>query len=125
MSPELIRTPSLLKHANGARSLRGLHYRGPAHGLNGWAQRLIAAGAKPVSAGRRLLSLGSGWVELQEDEQRPCVTPFGITLGFLQPRVLAAAARPLGLTVREPAPDVIEVDLSDICGSVIRAVPEA
>lgn len=125
-TPELVRPPSLLRHANGAASLRGVHYAGPAAALGAWARRLQQAGAgtpTPGPGAAQRLTLGACWIELCLDEAEPSVRPSGLTLGLAEPQALVEAGLRAGLPVRVAA-DGVSVDLGKPYGLVLHALRE-
>ena len=120
-TPELVRSPSLLNHANGVHALRGVHYAGPGRTLQAWAQRLQQAGA--VSGTR--MNLGNSWIALTADESLSRVLPVAITLGLPDPHALASRAQGMGIPVVSADLDCIEIDLSGLAGLRLRAVRES
>lgn len=125
-TPELVRSPSLLRHANGATALRGLRYAGPSAALQAWAARLRQAGAQAAGfdgAGR--LSLGESWIELVPDETMPRVLPVALTIAFPSLAPLQAAAQRLGLAAAVQGPDALGIDLGPGFGLTLHAVQEA
>lgn len=126
-TPELVRSPSLVRHANGAVSLRGVHYVGPAPALEAWATRLQQAGVGtpvPGPDSARRLGLGACWLELRADDVEPCVRPSGLTFGLLEPQAMAEAAQRVGLPVRK-AQDAVTVILGAPYGLMLHAVRES
>lgn len=126
-TPELVRSPSLLRHANGALSLRGLHYAGPRAALHAWGGRLRQAGAQAPAGfdGEGRLILGASWIELHADEAMTRVLPVGMTLGFSTLGPLRAAAARLGLPMATRAEGAVDIDLGAACGLVLHAVQES
>jgi catechol 2,3-dioxygenase-like lactoylglutathione lyase family enzyme len=125
-TPELVRSPSLLRHANGATAMRGLRYAGPSAALQAWAARLRQAGAQAAGfdgAGR--LSLGESWIELVPDETMPRVLPVALTIAFPSLAPLQAAAQRLGLAAAVQGPDALGIDLGPGFGLTLHAVQEA
>ena len=125
-TPELVRSPSLLRHANGATALRGLRYAGPSAALQAWAARLRQAGAQAAGfdgAGR--LSLGESWIQLVPDETMPRVLPVALTIAFPSLAPLQAAAQRLGLAAAVQGPDALGIDLGPGFGLTLHAVQEA
>jgi catechol 2,3-dioxygenase-like lactoylglutathione lyase family enzyme len=126
-TPELVRSPSLVRHGNGAVSLRGVHYVGPEAGLGAWATQLQQAGAGAPAPGpgaaQLRLALGSCWLELLADDAEPCVRPSGLTFGLVEPQAIAEAARRVGLPVRM-AQDAVTVVLGAPYGLMLHAVRE-
>lgn len=127
-TPQLLRSPSLLRHANGVHTLRGLEYRGSTASLLPWAHRLEQAGAirhaHPIIAGGLRMGLDGCWIDLRPDDTRPRTLPVGVTLGLPDPEALADRARRLGLAVRPAGDGAIEIDLSAPCGLQLLAARE-
>lgn len=126
-TPELVRSPSLLRHANGATALRGLRYAGPRAALRAWGRRLVQAGAVAAAGfdGSGRLSLGESGIELVPDETMARVLPVGLTIAFPSLAPLQAAAQRLGLTAVAQGPDTLDIDLGPGFGLTLHAVVEA
>ena len=127
-TPQLLRSPSLLHHANGVHTLRGLSYRGPTASLQPWARRLEQAGAirsaRRADAGGQRMDLDGCWIDLRPDDTRSQTLPTGVTLGLPDPGALADRARHLGLRVRAADHGAIDIDLSAACGLQLHAIRE-
>lgn len=124
-TPELIRSPSLLRHGNGARCLRALHYSGPSQRLREWSRRLVLAGGQPAGGRLDRLRFGPSGIDLHADEGLGAARPKALTLGLRDPQALADAAKSQGLAVRTGPDGQVDVDLSSLCGLHLRAVAEA
>lgn len=127
LTPELVRSPSLLVHANGARALRGIRYAGPVAALQAWSARLEQAGAQaPVDApGAMTLQLSQASLVLEPDAQSEAVRPVALTLCLDRPDALKERALGLGLACT-PLPGAQPgccVDLRPACGLFLEAVP--
>ena len=125
-TPELVRSPSLLRHANGATALRDLRYAGPRAALRAWGRRLVQAGAVAAAGfdGSGRLSLGESWIELVPDEAMARVLPVGLTIAFPSLAPLQAAAQRLGLAAAAEGPDTLSIDLGPGFGLTLLAVVE-
>lgn len=119
VTPELVRSPSLLKHPNSALALAGLSYSGAEPALKAWAERLQQAGAGPAQAGR--LSLGPSWIGL-EPAVTAAVLPSRLTLAFSSLKDLSRRADRLQLRRLHDGPEHLSLDLRQSCGLVLEAV---
>ena len=126
-TPELVRSPSLLRHANGAVALRGLRYAGPRAALRAWGRRLVQAGAVAAAGfdGTGRLSLGQSWIELVPDEAMARVLPVGLTIAYPSLEPLRAAAQRLGLAAAVQGADALSIALGLDFGLTLHAVQEA
>ena len=126
-TPELVRSPSLLRHANGATALRGLRYAGPRAALRAWGRRLVQAGAVAAAGfdGTGRLSLGQSWIELVPDEAMARVLPVGLTIAYPSLEPLRAAAQRLGLAAAVQGADALSIALGSDFGLTLHAVQEA
>ena len=127
LTPELVRSPALLAHANGALALMDVRYAGPDAALRDWSTRLQEAGAgapvDPRGLGR--LPLSQAGLTLEPDSQCSEVRPVGLTLRFADPEALRARALDLGLACLPLADGSagFRVDLRETCGLFLDAVP--
>jgi catechol 2,3-dioxygenase-like lactoylglutathione lyase family enzyme len=131
VTPELVRTPTVLRHANGACALAGIAYSGPAAALTAWAQRLRQAGvqntaretvsAEGMSTGDRL-ALQPGWIDLCVDEAQSAVRPLSMTVTMNSPEILLAGARSSGLPTQQTGPNRWSVDLRRDAGLWLQVV---
>ena len=122
-TPELVRSPSLLQHANGARALRVLHYAGPADQLAAWSARLQRAGARAsrdVQSGR--LTLGPSAIDLQPRDDLARVLPTAMTVEFADLDEIARRADLLKLLRLQESAGRLSLDLRPACGLVLHAV---
>ena len=120
VTPELVRSPSLLRHPNGAQALAGLSYGGPATALSAWSKRLQEAGAR-VGQNEYDLRLGDSWISLQPRETDAEVLPTALTLSFSSLDELARRADRLQLARLHDSPEKISLDLRQACGLVLHA----
>ena len=127
VTPELVRSPSLLRHPNGARALRTLHYEGGADALAQWAAVLQGAGAKattPGQDGAMTLQLGPSAIALEPSQQRQRVLPSALTLVFSSLEEIERRADRLQLHRLHQSADRLSLDLRAACGLVLHAVKE-
>ncbi len=112
-TPELLRSPQLLLHDNGALSLTGIDYSGPGAGARRWVAQLLAAGAGLVheSVGLVELSVPGGRIGVTINESATQVLPTAIELSFADCAGIAARCAALGLTIRELRGGALEIDL--------------
>jgi catechol 2,3-dioxygenase-like lactoylglutathione lyase family enzyme len=120
VTPDLVRSPSLLRHPNGAQALAGLSYDGPAAAVSAWSKRLQEAGAQ-VGQSEHDLRLGDSWIALQA-EQTASVLPSALTLTFSSLDDIARRADRLQLARLHDSPEKISLDLRQDCGLVLHAV---
>lgn len=125
-TPELVRSPSLLRHANGATALRGLSYAGPRTALRGWGERLLQAGAQAQAGfdGVGRLNLGPSWIDLAPNEALARVLPVGLTITFPSLAPLQAAAQGLGLPMTQAGNGALDIDLGPGFGLRLRALAD-
>lgn len=136
LTPELVRSPALLAHANGAQALVGLRYAGPAAGLQAWSARLQQAGAgMPLQARETVagddaqasltLPLRQAKLTLEPDAALAEVRPAALALRFADPEALRERALKLGLRCLPMADGSagFRVDLRETCGLFLEAVP--
>ena len=122
-TPELVRSPSLLKHANGARALRVLHYAGPADPLAAWSARLQRAGARASHDGQSgRLALGPSAIDLQPRDDLTRVLPTAMTVEFADLDEIARRADLLKLPCLQQSAGRMSLDLRPACGLVLHAV---
>jgi hypothetical protein len=119
VTPDLVRSPSLLQHPNCALALAGLSYSGAELPLQAWSKRLQQAGAKP--AGGRRLSLGRSWIELETPGTGPAL-PSALTLAFSSLHEISCRAERLQLRALHASADRLSLDLLKGCGLVLHAV---
>ena len=126
LTPELVRSPSLLAHPNQAQALLGVTYGGPLDGLQGWGQRLQAAGATPPSDGGELglWRLTDAGLTLNVDADSPKVHPMALTMSFDSLDPIVQRAQALALPCRA-LPDMVtgcRIDLRQSCGIYLDAL---
>lgn len=127
VTPELVRSPSLLRHPNGARALRTLHYEGGADELAQWAAVLQASGAQAATAapgGAMTLQLGPSAIDLQPIAQRQRVLPSALTLEFSSLEDIERRADRLQLPRLHHSAERLSLDLRAACGLVLHAIKE-
>jgi len=103
LTPDLLRSPALLRHAHGACGLLGVCYAGSSSALASWGALLLQAGAVELggpSAPRRRLSLGSAWIDLHVDPAIEGARPVSMTIAFQSPGEVLERARQAGLEVK-------------------------
>lgn len=124
VTPDLVRSPSLLCHPNGARALRALHYEGAADRLTSWAATLLKAGARQGSAQGTAssLTLGPSTVLLEPITERSAVLPSALTLEFSDLSEIDRRADRLQLPRLHAGPERLSLDLRTACGLVLHAV---
>jgi catechol 2,3-dioxygenase-like lactoylglutathione lyase family enzyme len=129
LTPELVRSPSLLAHANQAQALTGVTYSGPRAGLQAWGRRLLGAGARPPKDGSGLgrLCLQGADLTLTEDADSAVVRPSALVVSFNDLLPLQQRAQALGLPCHAlPGPATgCRIDLRQACGLYLDAVSTA
>ena len=98
-TPELLRSPTLVTHANGATGLTGLVYRGPPNLARAWGAQLQAAGLRLErdNAEGLALSLPGLRVQVGFDEAAERVLPVALEMDFDDCAVLQARCAQLGV----------------------------
>ncbi|MEN9770706.1 MAG: hypothetical protein RLZZ180_2336 [Pseudomonadota bacterium] len=127
VTPELVRSPSLMRHPNGARALRTLHYEGGIDELARWAAVLQDSGAQATGAaqhGAMTLRLGPSAIDLQPSAQRQQVLPSALTLAFSSLEEIERRADRLQLPRLHHSTERLSLDLRASCGLVLHAVRE-
>jgi catechol 2,3-dioxygenase-like lactoylglutathione lyase family enzyme len=111
MTPELVRSPSLLRHANTARALDGIVYAGPGPAIASWAHRLLASGAtQRMGAASGSLSLDEQSVRLQEDNNLPDVRPVALQIDVSDLSAFLRCAQASGCPTRVCPDGSVSVD---------------
>lgn len=112
-TPELLRSPQLLRHDNGALGLAGIHYRGPHAAGEAWIARLSAAGVAVIAARADGVDLGlpNASIRVEFDERRTAVLPTALVLEFADCTWLRARCLELGLALRDMERGAFELDL--------------
>lgn len=118
LTPELVRSPELLRHENGARRLTGLAYRGPGAEARLWIDRLRAAGARPSTEdpGSGVLTTGNAWLRVEIDETATSVLPVALELEFRDVARLRDRCARLGVAFETGATGETLVDLRSQLG---------
>lgn len=82
MTPELIRPPGSMDHANGARALAGVQYRGSKALASAWARQLTRAGASTSRprAGGFTLRFGDARFDVEADAGPGMVLPSALVM---------------------------------------------
>ncbi len=126
LTPELVRSPSLLEHPNQAQALLGVTYGGPLDGLQGWGQRLQAAGATPPNDGSNLglWRLTDAGLTLNVDPNIQTVHPMVLTMSFDNLNVIVQRAQALGLPCQalQGMETGCRIDLRQSCGIYLDAL---
>lgn len=122
LTPDLVRSPALVRHANTATGLAGLAYAGPADGLAAWSQRLRASGA---IAGTHpgVLDLHGQIVRLDTDDRLDVVRPSALLLEVQDLAAFERSARASGLPLRTDLAGCVKVDLPADHGLTLEARP--
>ncbi len=126
LTPELVRSPSLLEHQNQAQALLGVSYSGPPDGLQGWGQRLQTAGAMPPDdgSGLGLWRLTDAGLTLDVDADSQTVHPMALTISFKSLDPIVQRAQALGLPCHALLGPVTgcRIDLRQSCGIYLDAL---
>jgi hypothetical protein len=126
LTPELVRSASLLAHANQAQALLGVTYSGPLPGLQTWGHRLQSAGALPPPDGSGIgrWGLRGAGLNLLEDTNSRVVRPSALEVSFRSLAPLQQRAQALGLACHAMTGSVpgCRIDLRQACGLVLDAV---
>ena len=126
LTPELVRSPSLLAHPNLAQALLGVTYEGPLDGLLAWGQRLQAAGATRPDDGSGLghWRLQGAGLTLNVDADSVAVRPTALSLAFENLGPIEQRARALGLSCLPLAGlgTGLRIDLRQACGLYLDAL---
>jgi hypothetical protein len=125
LTPELVRSPSLLEHQNQAQALLGVRYSGPSDGLQGWGQRLQTAGALPPDdgSGLGLWRLRDAGLTLNVDADIQTVRPMALTISFDRLDPIVQRAQALGLTCQAlQGLTGYRIDLRHTCGLYLDAL---
>jgi len=98
-TPELLRSPALVTHANGAAGLVGLVYQGPRDLARAWAAQLQAAGLRlgQEDAGGVALSLPDFRVLVRFDDAMALVSPVALEMDFDDCSTLQGCCGELGI----------------------------
>lgn len=124
ITPELVRSPSLLRHPNAAHALRALHYTGAADRLGPWGARLERAGARLASqqGSASRLRLGHSFIALESTAQGGPVLPSALTLEFSDLAQIERRSDRLQLPRLHDSPERLSLDLREACGLILHAV---
>ncbi len=112
-TPELLRSPQLLRHDNRASGLAELQYRGPQRLARQWITQLLAAGMRLACerAGGVELSLPNACMQIDFDEQQAAVLPSALVFEVSDLAWLRARCARMGLAIRDQNTGGLEVDL--------------
>lgn len=112
-TPELLRSPALLRHDNRALGLAELHYRGPRRQALPWIERLLAAGMRlACERGSGVeLSLPNACMQIDFDEGDNALLPSALVFDLSDCAWLRARCAELGLQVRDQADGGFDLDL--------------
>jgi hypothetical protein len=116
-----------MRHPNGARALRALHYEGGADDLMRWADVLQEAGARAATPGRdgvMALRLGPSEIVLEPSQHRQRVLPSALTLAFSSLEEIDRRADRLQLPRLNHSAERLSLDLRAACGLVLHAVKD-
>ena len=82
MTPELIRPPGSMDHANGAQALAGVQYRGSKALASAWTRQLTRAGASSSRprAGGFTVKFGDARFDVEADAGRRTVLPSALVI---------------------------------------------
>ena len=119
LTPELVRSSSLVRHANTATRLTGIAYSGAAAGLAEWSRRLQGSGAQ-AGAQAGVLELQGQRVRLDTDERRPAVLPSALLLEVHDLAVFERSVRASGMPVQVTA-GCVTVELGPEYGLALEA----
>ena len=126
LTPELVRSPSLLAHPNQAQALLGVTYGGPLDGLQGWGRRLQTSGATPPDdgSGLGLWHLTDAGLTLNVDADIQTVRPMALTMSFESLDPIVQRAQVLGLSCHSLQGTVTgcRIDLRQSCGIYLDAL---
>lgn len=120
LTPELVRSPSQLLHANTANRLAGIAYAGPAPALADWSRRLQASGAR-LGADATVLDLDGQCVSLRHDPTLATVLPVALLLEVRDLAAFERSARAAGRPITGDASEAIVVDLGPDYGLRLEA----
>lgn len=120
MTPELVRTPSMLGHANTTRSLDGIVYAGPSAALAQWSHRLQSSGASPGPQASAL-GLAGQLIVLHADDSLSSVRPVALQLGVSDLGAFGRCARASGQPVQPMDGGGLRVDLGPDFGLQLEA----
>lgn len=128
-NPELLRSPALVRHDNGALGLAALRYRGPRGRAQAWISQLLAGGARREneSADSVELALPNARLHIDFDDTQREVLPSALVFDVSDCAWLRARCAQLGLTARDMADGSMDVDLSEQLGlhCIFQAKPAA
>jgi hypothetical protein len=128
-NPELLRSPALLRHDNGALGLAALHYRGPRERAQAWIAQLLAAGVRRVNenADGVELALPNARLHIAFDDTHSQVLPSALVFDVSDCVWLRAKCAELGLQAQDRSDGSLDVDLSAQLGlhCIFQARPAA
>jgi len=117
-TPQLLRNPRLLDHANGARALDAMVYAGPSGAARQWVDQLVAAGAmlRASEAGVWELELPNAGIKVLVNDQLPSVLPVALEISGVDTHWLRARCDAIGVRHQLCADGALDVDLLDALG---------
>lgn len=126
LTPELLRSPQLLRHANGARALTGITYRGAPQEAQAWTRTLLAAGCTLLrqDAASALLDLLGAQIRVESDPACDALQPSEITLAFDALDDIAARCAAMGLAADRRPDGTLRIDLRAQLGMRWRLVSQ-
>lgn len=117
-TPQLLRNPRLLAHANGTCALDAIVYAGPPDAARLWVDQLAAAGAKRQDDAPDAwqLALPNAGITVRVDSQLPSVLPQALAFSGADIRWLRSRCDDIGLRYQMLADGALDVDLVDALG---------
>ena len=119
-TPELLRPPQLLQHANGALALVGMHYRGPRRDALAWAERLQTAGGRRVGVDAQgvEMALPNAFIRLDFDAAARSLEPSVLVMEFSDSQGLRQRCTGMGIVHQRLDHGALELDLRAQLGMV-------
>lgn len=113
-TPELLRSPALLQHANGSHSLREIRFRGPRRLAWSWAQALQAGGPRWEAEDDRgvSLALSDARIRVDFDDSQPAVLPSALVFELPDCQSVRARCAQLGLGNVQRDDGALDVNLT-------------
>lgn len=126
LTAQLLRSPGLLAHANGARALTGLGYAGPPQEASGWTRKLLAAGCTLLhqDSHAAVLDLQGAQIRVESDPACANLLPMEITLALDALDEIAARSERLGLAAERMPDGALRLDLRAQLGMYWRLVAQ-
>ena len=118
LTPQLLRSPQLVAHANGALGVTGLTYRGPRPSAAGWVQRLMAGGATLLHENDHAatLTLPNARLDVGFDETVNAVQPVALHLAVADGQALRHRCAECGISVAQGVDSALDIDLTQQLG---------